>query len=100
MTAVTRDCIEWIDASGAVSLIADNPAMEHVDPSADQKSHDMLPLHEHCIFKLGMHLGELFWLGDLARYLREVERNYFLFTGPPLRLPGAAGSPESAVVIA
>jgi hypothetical protein len=92
-----RKLLDWLDASGAVSLIADNPAVEFMDPAADYRVHDMLPLHEHCIFKLGMHLGELFWLGDLARHLRTVGRSSFLFTGPPLRLPGAAGSPVSAI---
>jgi len=89
--------LQWIEDSGAVSLIADNPAVEFVDQSVDYRTHDILPLHIHCIFKLGMHLGELFWLGDLARHLRATERTAFLFTGPPLRLPGACGSPAAPV---
>lgn len=89
--------LQWIEDSGAVSLISDNQAVEFVDQSVDYKTHDILPLHVHCIFKLGMHLGELFWLGDLARYLRETGRTAFLFTGPPLRLPGACGSPAAPV---
>lgn len=89
--------LRWIEDSGAVSLIADNPAVEFVDQSVDYRTHDILPLHVHCIFKLGMHLGELFWLGDLARHLREAGRTAFLFTGPPLRLPGACGSPAAPV---
>jgi hypothetical protein len=78
-------------------LIADNPAVEHVDTTLDYRTHDLLPLHQHCIFKLGMHLGELFWLSDLAAHLRGTGRHAFLFTGPPLRLPGACGSPASPV---
>jgi hypothetical protein len=89
--------LQWIADSGAVSLIADNTAVEFVDQSVDYRTHDILPLHVHCIFRLGMHLGELFWLGDLARYLAEVGRHAFLFTGPPLRLPGACGSPVAPV---
>jgi kynurenine formamidase len=41
----------------------------------------------------------MFWLGDLARYLGQVNRSAFLFTGPPLRLPGAVGSPATAVAL-
>lgn len=89
--------LQWIDDSGAVALISDNQAVEFVDPSLDYKTHTTLPLHVHCIFKLGLYLGELFWLGDLARHLREVKRTSFLFTGPPLRLPGACGSPAAPV---
>ena len=56
-----------------------------------------LPLHEHCLFKLGVHLGELWYLTELAQWLREHARNRFLLTAPPLRLPGAAGSPVMPV---
>jgi hypothetical protein len=59
--------------------------------------HAAMPIHEHCIFKNGIHLGEMFWLGELARWLREHQRNRFLLTAPPLRLPGAVGSPPAAV---
>lgn len=89
--------LKWIDESGAVSLISDNQAVEFVDQTVDYKTHNTLPLHVHCIFKLGIYLGELFWLGDLARHLRETGRTAFLFTGPPLRLPGACGSPVAPV---
>ena len=57
----------------------------------------MLPLHELCLFKLGIPLGELFLLSDLADWLREHGRSRFLFTAPPLRLPGAVGSPVTGV---
>src|SRR5258705_1785827 len=66
--------LQWIDDSGIVSLISDNPAVEHLPPDIDPTSHDMLPLHEHCIFKLGIHLGEYFWLSELADWLRENNR--------------------------
>ena len=56
-----------------------------------------LPLHAHCLFKLGCYLGEMFYLTELADWLRANNRNRFLFTGPPLRLPGAVGSPATPV---
>lgn len=89
--------LEWIDKTGIVALIADNPGVEAFDATADHSTHDILPLHRHCLFKLGIHLGELFWLSDLAAYLQESGRHAFLFTGPPLRLPGAVGSPVTPV---
>ena len=55
-----------------------------------------MPLHEHCLFKNGIHLGEMWYLTELARWLREHKRNRFLLTAPPLRLPGAVGSPADA----
>ena len=56
-----------------------------------------LPLHEHCLFKNGIHLGEMFYFSELARWLRAHKRNRFLFTAPPLRLPGAVGSPATPI---
>ncbi len=88
--------LEWIDRAGVVAVICDNPGVEAFDPTVDA-SHDILPLHRHCLFKLGIHLGELFWLSDLAAWLRESGRHSFLFTGPPLRLTGAVGSPATPV---
>jgi len=56
-----------------------------------------LPLHEHCLFRLGLPLGELWHLGDLAAWVATAGRHAFLLTAPPLRLPGAVGSPVTPV---
>jgi hypothetical protein len=39
----------------------------------------------------------LWWLGELAAWLRAHDRSRFLLTAPPLRLPGAVGSPVTPV---
>ena len=57
----------------------------------------MVPLHEHCLFKLGLPLGELWYLDELADALHERGRTRFLLTAPPLRLPGAVGSPVTPI---
>jgi hypothetical protein len=57
----------------------------------------LMPLHEHCLFKNGIHLGEMWYLTELAQWLRSHGRNRFLLTAPPLRLPGAVGSPATPV---
>jgi hypothetical protein len=56
-----------------------------------------IPLHNLCLFKLGIPLGEMFLLSELADWLRANRRSRFLFTAPPLRLPGAVGSPTCGV---
>lgn len=56
-----------------------------------------LPLHAHCLFKLGCYLGEMWYHTELADWLRANGRNRFLLTAPPLRLPGAVGSPATPV---
>ena len=92
-----RKLLKWITDSGLSALIADNYAVE-AHPATSQP-HDCasLPLHEHCLFKLGVNLGEIWYLTELADWLRKNGRCRFLLTAPPLRLPGAVGSPATPV---
>ncbi|MGE0312415.1 MAG: cyclase family protein [Lautropia sp.] len=88
--------LQWIADSGIAALCADNYAVEN--PSGKPAGRcAMLPLHEHCLFKLGVPLGEIWYLGELAAWLRANRRSRFLLTAPPLRLPGAVGSPVTPV---
>jgi kynurenine formamidase len=90
--------LQWISDSGLAVLAADNYAVELFSTTLwKTTSHAMLPLHEHCLFKNGIHLGELWYFTPLANWLREHKRNRFLLTAPPLRLPGAVGSPATPV---
>ncbi|HYC47257.1 MAG TPA: cyclase family protein [Burkholderiales bacterium] len=96
-----RRLLEWIADSGIAAIAADNLAVERsstlgVDPRVGHRG-PQLPLHEHCLVKLGIHLGELWYLTELAAWLRENGRSRFLLTAPPLRMPGAAGSPVTPV---
>jgi hypothetical protein len=90
--------LQWVTDSGLAVLAADNYAVElfTTTPWKDS-SHAMLPLHQHCLFKNGIHLGELWYFTPLANWLREHRRHRFLLTAPPLRLPGAVGSPATPV---
>lgn len=89
--------LHWITDSGLVALIADNYAVEAHPATRHVGCCATLPLHEHCLFKLGVHLGELWHLTPLATWLRAHGRSRFLLTAPPLRLPGAVGSPATPV---
>jgi hypothetical protein len=92
-----KNLLKWITDSGLVSLIADNYAVE-AHPALHQAGcAPYLPLHAHCLFKLGVNLGELWHLTPLATWLRNERRSRFLLTAPPLRLPGAVGSPATPV---
>ncbi|WP_028602460.1 cyclase family protein [Ottowia thiooxydans] len=90
--------LHWISDSSLVAICADNLAVEAY-PAAPSftKKYPALPLHEHCLFKLGMHLGELWYFKDLADALRRESRSSFLLTAPPLHLPRAAGSPATPI---
>ena len=89
--------LQWITDSGIAALIADNYAVESIPSVPGAGKHAVMPLHEHCLFKLGVNLGEIWWLTELAAWLRQNGRNRFLLTAPPLRLPGCVGSPVTPV---
>tara|TARA_R110002095_G_scaffold145018_2_gene125407 strand:- start:213 stop:1241 length:1029 start_codon:yes stop_codon:yes gene_type:complete len=89
--------LEWITQSGIAAICADNYAVENTDSELEPDCCYKLPLHHHCLFKLGLPLAELWHLKDLADWLHSRERNRFLLTAPPLRLPGAIGSPVTPI---
>ncbi len=93
-----RRLLQWITESGVVALISDNIAVEAAGKHLPEDYRgSILPLHEHCLFKLGVPLAELWLLADLAEWLRAHGRSRFLLTAPPLRLTGAVGSPATPV---
>ena len=93
--------LQWVTDSGVAAICADNyaveafPAREPDGAAGDPRA--ALPLHEHCLFKLGVPLGELWHLSELAAWLRAHGRHRCLLTAPPLRLPGAVGSPATPI---
>lgn len=89
--------LNWITESGIAAICADNYAVEAYPARNEGEKKSLLPLHHHCLFKLGLPLAELWYLRDLAEWLSANQRNRFLLTAPPLRLPGAVGSPVTPI---
>jgi hypothetical protein len=90
--------LDWIADSQISALVADNYAVEGMlGKDRHPHRHSFLPLHHLCLFKLGIPLGEMWYLHELAAWLREHGRSRFLLTAPPLRLPGIVGSPLTPV---
>ena len=90
--------LRWIDESGIVAICSDTVAVEALTrPEGASVHSSALPLHELCLFKLGIYLGELWRLSELAAWLRAHNRWSFLLTAPPLRLPGSVGSPACPI---
>lgn len=88
---------QWIVDSGIAALCADNYAVEGIPAGPAAQPCARLPLHELCLFQYGIPLGELWYFAELAGALAEQRRSAFLLTAPPLRLPGAVGSPVTPV---
>lgn len=95
-----QNLLNWITDSQISCIVSDNIAVEAVGQELpDDYIGSSLPLHEHCLFKLGVHLGELWCLHELAVHLRPLKRSSFFLTAPPLRLPGAVGSPVTPIAL-
>ncbi|WP_404473390.1 cyclase family protein [Microbacterium aerolatum] len=88
---------QWVTDSGVIAIAADSYAIENYPAPLSETNTSLLPFHEHCLFRLGVHLGELWRLSPLAKRLRELERHRFLLTAPPLYLRGAVGSPVTPI---
>ncbi len=90
--------LQWITDSGIAIIATDNMGVEDSRGFGHtQDGLSRLPLHRHCLFRLGVHLGELWYLSELAAALRQRNRSRFMLTAPPLRMPGAVGSPATPV---
>lgn len=88
---------DWIIDSEIASIVGDHYGVESVPGRPAQGNCAFLPMHELCLFKLGMPIGELWHLHHLALWLAQHQRSRFFLTAPPLRLPGAVGSPVTPV---
>ena len=89
--------LQWLSDTRLSALVCDNFAVERVGLPHEGGVPAFVPLHYHCLFKRGIPLGELWFLTELATWLRRHQRHSFLLTAPALRLPGAVGSPVTPV---
>lgn len=89
--------LAWITESQISALAADNHAVEKRNYTLRKPTGPLLPLHEHCLVKLGIPLGELWHLSTLAGWLRNHRRHAFFLTAAPMYLPGMVGAPVNPI---
>jgi kynurenine formamidase len=77
------------------AVASDNPALEAARPVTGID----LVLHRILIARLGMPLGELWNLENLALDCAKDARFTFLLVSSPMNIPNGAGSPANAVAI-
>ena len=79
--------------------VYDNKYNAIANPNADDIQDNMQRafVKTICLFGLGIHLGEIWYLSELAGALRKRGRSRFFLTAPPLRMPGAVGSPTAPI---
>ena len=67
LDARDESLLEWIAESQISALVADNYAVEGlVGRDRDESRHSFLPIHHLCLFRLGVPLGEMWYLHELA----------------------------------
>jgi kynurenine formamidase len=89
-------CAEWLHGHEIATVVSDNWGIE-VQPAAEGQG--ILPLHCVLIRDMGMMLGEIFDLEDLAVDCAADGVWDFFLSAPPLRVVGGVGSPVSPVAV-
>ena len=90
----SRATAGWLWDNQIAAVAVDNPTFETLPYRKEEGwAHNrLLPL-------LGMPIGELWKLDDLATTCARLSRYTFLLSAPPLNLRGAAGSPANAYAV-
>src|SRR6266704_199530 len=83
-------CVEWLHAREGAAVATDTMRFEAM-PWGDRTF--VLPLHLLCIRDMGLTLGEMFDLDELAADCARGGVWEFLFSAPPLKVVGGIGSP-------
>lgn len=82
--------VDWLHDKQVAALAMDNVAIE-VEPS--EPPYDRAyPLHVRLIRDLGLTLGEVWWLEDLAAECEKEHRWEFFCCAPPMNVTNGAGS--------
>jgi kynurenine formamidase len=89
--------VEWFHAHDVAAAATDNRTFEVV-PWADHTG-PAYPLHGRLIRDLGLTIGELWWLDDLARICADQDRWEFFLAAAPLQVLGSSGSPAAPVAV-
>ena len=90
------DSVEWLRAKDVAAVAADTMAIE-VIPFEDPKL--PLPFHMVAIRDMGLTLGEMFDLDELAEDCAQDGIHEFLFCAPPLKITGGVGSPLNPLAV-
>lgn len=89
-------CAEWLHAKKAAAVAVDNVAVEVAPPEIEGTS---LLFHMLALREMGMMLGEIWALDELAADCAQDKVYEFMLVAQPLLLPGAVGSPVAPLAI-
>ena len=90
------ETLDWLQEKQVAAIVTDTWGVE-VRPNETEDTNQ--PWHWIAIPIMGLTVGEIFYLGDLARDCAEDERYEFMFVAPALPITGAVGSPANPLAI-
>jgi kynurenine formamidase len=93
---LTLECAQWLHEREVAAVASDNGGIEVVP---NQLGTHIYPLHAVLIRDMGMTLGEIFHLEDLAASCEQDGHWSFFISAPPLRISRAVGSPASPIAV-
>ncbi len=95
-SGLALDTIDWLADHDVAMVAADNPTVEATPSPA---GYPLLPFHAAALCDLGLLIGELFDLDELADACA-ADRNWqFFFTAAPMPLVNGVGSPLNPLAI-
>jgi kynurenine formamidase len=87
---------EWLRDHDVAVICCDNPGVERSGLELDGEFH---PVHMIALRDMGLTLGEMFDLEELAADCRDDGVYEFLYCGPPIKFTMAVGSPINPLAI-
>jgi kynurenine formamidase len=95
----TEDMVRYLWDSHASAVASDCPSLEVWPMDYSDEGAPFGTLHRHLIGQLGLAIGELWWLDDLAESCKEDGRYEFMIASAPFNSPGGVGSTANALAI-
>jgi len=96
-TGITSDVVPWVKEKKISAIAADTIALERL-PN-DIAPEMVVPLHGNLLRDLGVYIGEIWWLEELAEDCAADGRYEFFLAAQPLNITGAVGSPVNPIAI-
>ena len=90
------ETLDWLHAKQVAGIVTDTWGAEVRPNNCDDATQ---PWHWIAIPIMGLTVGEIFYLGDLAEECANDQRYEFMFVGPALPITGAVGSPVNPLAI-
>ena len=92
-----KDVVSWIKEKEISAIAADNIGVERTPNEIEPKT--VSPLHGNILRDLGVYIGEIWWLEELAEDCAKDGVYEFFIASQPLNIPGAVGSPINPIAI-